>query len=233
MNSAHLARLRNAVRRRLWNLPIYRSAIIDRAHVLYYEDGRQGRTWRDTFFLGVPIRKNPFDLWIYQEILHELRPDLIVETGTLFGGSAYYLARMCDLLDHGSVVTIDIKERPNRPDHPRITYLSGSSTSDEIMGQVKELALGADTVLVVLDSDHSRDHVLQELRLYSPFVTPDSYVIVEDTDVNGHPVWSDFGPGPMEAVEAFLAQSTEFEVDPAREKLLFSSNPKGYLQRRR
>jgi cephalosporin hydroxylase len=206
--------------------------VIDRAQSLYYEDGRDGRTWRDTYFLGVPLRKNPLDLWIYQELLAELRPDLIIETGTLFGGSAFYLASVCDLLGHGAVVTVDIKERPGRPDHPRITYLTGSSVSSEILDDVVRRAKESDTVLVVLDSDHRRDHVLNELRAYGPMVTPGSYVVVEDTIVNGHPVWRDFGPGPMEAVDAFLAEAPEFEVDKAREKLLLSANLGGYLRRR-
>jgi cephalosporin hydroxylase len=226
-----LLRVRNGVLRRLHAFEPYRSWILRRAQVLYYEDGREGRTWRDTYFLGVPLRKNPLDLWIYQELLSELRPDLIVETGTLFGGSAYFLARMCDLLEHGSIVSVDIKERPDRPQHPRVTYLTGSSTSPGIVAEVSRRAAESERVLIVLDSDHRRDHVLAELRAYAPLVTTGSYLIVEDTNVNGHPVWSDFGPGPMEAVEAFLAEAPEFEVDTAREKFLFSANPRGYLRR--
>jgi len=227
-----MARVRNGVKRRLHDFGAYRGVVIRRFHDLYYDDGQRGRTWRDTYFLGVPIRKNPLDMWIYQEILYDVQPDLIIECGTLFGGSAYYLARLCDLLGKGSIVTIDIKERPGRPAHPRITYLTGSSTSDEIGQQVADRARDADTVLVILDSDHSRDHVLEELRRYSPFVNPGSYVIVEDTDINGHPTVVGFGPGPMEAVDDFLSESSEFEVDAGREKFLFSFNPRGYLRRR-
>ena len=223
-------RVRNGISRRLHAFGPYRAWVLNRAQVLYYEDGREGRTWRDTYFLGVPLRKNPLDLWIYQELLSELRPDLIVETGTLFGGSAYFMARMCDLLEQGSIVTIDVKERPGRPEHPRITYLTGSSTSPEIVGEVARRAREARCVLVVLDSDHRREHVLAELRAYGPIVSAGSYMVVEDTNINGHPVWRDFGPGPMEAVEAFLAESPEFEVDPRREKFLFSANPRGYLR---
>lgn len=234
MNEAEaIKRVRKGVRRRLHNVKSYRSLVINRFHGLYYEDGKRGGTWNKTKFLGVPIRKNPLDLWVYQEILFEKQPDLIIETGTLFGGSAYYLAKLCDWLDRGSIVTIDIKERPNRPSHPRITYLTGSSIADDIVHQVEELARGLQSVLVILDSNHSRDHVLEELRRYSPLVSPDSYVIVEDTNVNGHPVSVGYGPGPMEAVDAFLAETSEFEIDHDREKLLFSFNPRGFLRRRR
>jgi cephalosporin hydroxylase len=230
--SRSIIRVRNSVKRRLYSFRPYRSLILNRAQDIYYEDGRQhGGTWRDATFLGVPLRKNPMDLWIYQELLADLRPDLIIETGTLFGGSAFFLARMCDLLEHGSVLTVDIKERPGRPSHPRVTYLTGSSTSPEVVDQVERRAMEAATVLVVLDSDHRRGHVLSELRAYAPLVTPGSYLIVEDTNVNGHPVWPDFGPGPMEAVETFLGETPEFEVDATREKFLFSANPRGYLRR--
>ena len=218
--------------RRIHAFRPYRRLVIDRAQTLYYEDGREGGTWRDTHFLGVPLRKNPLDLWIYQELLHEIRPDLIVETGTLFGGSAYYLARTCDLLDHGEVVTIDVKERPGRPEHDRITYLTGSSTAPDIVEKVTKLCQDAGSVLVVLDSDHHCAHVLGELRAYGPLVTPGSYLIVEDTNVNGHPVWRDFGPGPTEAVDAYLGETNAFEIDRSREKFLFTANPRGYLRRR-
>ena len=85
--------------------------------------------------------------------------------------------------------------------------------------------------MVVLDSDHSQDHVREELRAYSPFVTPNSYLVVEDTNVNGYPVMADHGPGPMEAVVDFLSTSTQFVVDQDCEKLLISFNPSGYLRR--
>jgi len=135
-------------------------------------------------------------------------------------------------MDRGSVVTIDVKERPQRPAHPRITYLTGSSTAREIVREVEDRARSADSVLVLLDSDHSEAHVREELRLYSPLVTPGSYLIVEDTNVNGHPVTFDYGPGPMEAVETFLSERSDFEVDRSRERLLMTFNPEGFLRRR-
>jgi cephalosporin hydroxylase len=213
------------------NAPRSESEVVADFHRLYYDAYKQGGTWYATSWLGVPTWKLPLDLWIYQEILHEIRPDLIVETGTAFGGSAFYLASLCDILRGGEVMSIDVKEDPKRPRHERITYLLGSSTSEEIVSKVKARAAGAKTVLVILDSDHSRKHVLAEIGTYAPLVTRGSYLIVEDTNVNGHPVYPDFGPGPMEAVEDFLKASRDFQVDTTREKFLLTFNPRGYLRR--
>ena len=85
--------------------------------------------------------------------------------------------------------------------------------------------------MVVLDSDHSQAHVAAELEAYRSFVAPGCYLVVEDTNINGHPVAADFGPGPMEAVEAFLPRAPEFEVDRSRERFLLTLNPGGYLRR--
>jgi cephalosporin hydroxylase len=211
--------------------------IVARFHQLYYDSAVYGGTWKDTRWLGVQVAKCPLDLWIYQEILFETRPDVLVETGSAYGGSALYFASLFDLLGKGRVVSIDIEPNPQRPRHDRISYLTGSSTSDEIVGVVRELlaasaaAAPSHTVMVCLDSDHSKAHVLRELELYSGMVTPGSYLVVEDTNVNGHPVEPDFGEGPMEAVEEFLAEHPEFSVDRSREKLYLTFNPKGFLRR--
>lgn len=206
--------------------------VIDRFTEAYYDGALFGETRADTHWLGIRTDKNPLDLWIYQELLHELRPDLIVETGTAFGGSALYLSSICDLLGHGKVVTVDIIEQEGRPQHPRLEYVTGSSITPEIVEAVKRRVEPGGTAMVVLDSNHKRDHVLEELRLYAPLVTPGSYIVVEDTILNGHPVSPEFGPGPMEAVDAFLAETDEFEVDRRREKLYLTFNRKGYLRRK-
>jgi len=149
---------------------------------------------------------------------------------TAFGGSALYLASICDLIRHGHVVTADVTEAPNRPQHERITYLIGSSTSPAIVERVTAMARGK-SALVILDSDHRKEHVRAELEAYAPLVGPGGYVVVEDTNVNGHPVLPDFGPGPMEAVDDFLEEHPEFTVDTSREKYLMTFNPRGYLRR--
>lgn len=199
-------------------------------HRLYYNSGLSGGTWHNTFWLGVPTWKCPLDLWIYQEIIFEKRPDLIVETGTAFGGSALFMAGMCDMVGKGRIVTIDIEDR-DRPQHERIEYLLGSSTDEDIVEQALHDLPDDGEVLVILDSDHSRDHVLDELRIYSRFIKKDGYLIVEDTNVNGHPVLPDFGPGPMEAVEDFLKEDNGFAVDDTREKFYMTYNPRGFLKR--
>jgi cephalosporin hydroxylase len=206
-----------------------RADAVNSFHRLYYENSN--RTWRNTTWLGVPTEKCPLDLWIYQEILHEVRPDLIVECGTNEGGSALFFASICDLLTVGRVLTVDLVEYPGRPLHPRITYLHGSSTDEEVVESVRAAASAADKVMVVLDSDHTADHVYEELSRYAGLVTCGSYLVVEDTNINGWPVLSDFGPGPMEAVDRFLRQDDRFVIDGTREKFFMTFNPRGYLRR--
>jgi cephalosporin hydroxylase len=201
--------------------------VIAAFHIVYHH--RQ--TFNDTHWLGTEVQKTPLDLWVYQELIHELRPDLIVETGTYKGGSALFMASICDLENNGQVATVDTEEYPGRPQHSRIRYLRGSSTSSGIIEQFKALASGQRTVLVALDSDHAKQHVLNELRLYSGLVTKGSYLIVEDTHFNGHPILPHFGPGPREAVEEFLKENRDFVADRGREKYLLTFNAGGYLRR--
>ena len=198
-------------------------------HRFYYSAADQ--TWQDSRWLGRRIQKYPGDAWIYQEILAELRPDWIVETGTNWGGGALFLASICDLLGHGRVVTVDLDAKPGLPEHPRITYVSGSSTASDVVGRVRALTADAQTRLIILDSDHSYEHVADELRAYSALVTPGSYLIVEDTNIAGHPVLRGLPRGPYEAVQAFIASDSRFEIDRSREKFLVTFNPGGYLKR--
>jgi cephalosporin hydroxylase len=199
----------------------------DRFHVLSYTEGALD----DTFWFGLPIQKSPLDCWVYQEILFELRPDLIVETGTYLGGSALFFAHICDLLGHGEVVTIDLQRR-GTVEHPRVTQLVGDALSREILDAVTERASKVQRVLVVLDDDHSAPHVLRELSLYGTLVTPGSYLVVEDTNVNGHPVMPGHGPGPHEAVEQFVRTNEDFMIDHGREKFLLTYFPDGWLRKR-
>jgi cephalosporin hydroxylase len=208
--------------------PAVRRAVVDQFHRLYYH--RPKRTWQNTRFLGVDVWKTPLDLWVYQEMLHELRPDVLIETGTKFGGSAYYFARLFDLIGHGRVVTIDVEPQPDRPEHERITYLTGSSTDEEIVARVDALVDGG-RPLVVLDSSHHRDHVLAELELWSPRVPVGSYIVVEDTHADGHPISTRFGRGPWDAVDRFLAATSAFEIDESRHKFFMTFNRRGYLRR--
>ena len=222
--------LRNLIHH-IYIRPKQEKSIVSPFHKLYYDTHVFGKTWGNTFWLGIPTQKCPLDLWIYQEIIFEVRPDVIIECGTAKGGGALFLASMSDFVDNGRVVTIDIEDREGRPKHKRIKYLLGSSTSKEIVEKVRNLIKDGDKVMVILDSDHHKEHVLNELKIYSKFITKGSYLIVEDTNINGHPVAPDFGPGPMEAVEEFLRENKNFVVDKNKEKFYLTFNPKGYLQK--
>ncbi len=212
--------------------PKQKDNLVDNFHKLYYDSNIMGGTWKNTKFLGVPAQKCPLDLFIYQEILFEIKPDLIIEAGTASGGGAYFLASMCELMDHGEVVTIDITNTAVSPRHKRIKYILGSSTSEQVYRQVEDLVKGKEKIIVILDSDHSKKHVLKELKLYNKFVTKGSYLIVEDTNVNGHPVNIDHGDGPMEALKEFLKMNQDFDIDKSREKHYLTFNPSGYLKRK-
>jgi cephalosporin hydroxylase len=196
-------------------------------HKLYYGSG----VWTRTTWLGIKTLKCPLDLWAYQEIVSAVRPDVIVETGTAYGGSALFLASVMDILGNGSIVSVDIKAQSDLPVHPRIQYVAGSSTDPVIVERVRKAVGNIETVLVILDSDHHGDHVARELQAYAPIVTPGSYLIVEDTNLNGNPVAPNFGEGPWEAVRAFLKSHKEFEADPSMEKFLLTFNPGGFLKR--
>jgi cephalosporin hydroxylase len=198
-------------------------------HYLTY----RGRSvWASTRWMGRPLLKWPCDLWIYQEIIHDSKPDLIIETGTNQGGSALYYAHLLDLLGHGQVVSVDIAHPGGGlPAHPRIEFLKGSSTAPEILAILSQKVRQAGRVMVILDSDHSQAHVARELELYSKFVTDQCYLVVEDTNVNGHPVWRSHGPGPMEAVLDFLKKNPAFIADRSKEKYNMTLNPHGWLRR--
>ena len=201
-------------------------AAISRAHdVLYLSDA-----WTEATWLGAQALKNPLDLWVYQEIMFETRPELVIETGTYRGGSAFFLASMCDLLGAGEVISVDIEQvRDDYPAHPRITYLGGrSSTDPDVLTEIRDRAEGKRT-LVILDSDHSQGHVEAELAVYAQLVPVGGYVIVEDSNIGQ--IRKDLLPGPLEAIETFLATTDAFEIDSAREKFLITFNPSGYLRR--
>jgi len=201
-------------------------------HNLYY-NGPEGETriYERTRWMNVPCEKCPLDLWIYQEIIAEIRPDLIVETGTRFGGSALFMAHMLDVLGKGGIITIDVDDSIARPAHPRIRYVHGSSADERLVTTALCKRAPDEVCMVVLDSDHSKAHVLAELNLLASYVSAGSFLVVEDTNVNGHPAFPSFGDGPYEAVDEFLKTHHEFTVDETREKFLMTFNPRGYLRR--
>jgi cephalosporin hydroxylase len=199
---------------------------IKRFHDIFYRSG----VWGRNRWLGVPVYKNPLDLFIFQEIITETRPEVIVETGTHSGGSALYFASVCELLGEGEVVSIDVEDvKDIYPAHPRITYLGGRSSTDaDVLREIGPRVEGKRT-MVILDSDHSQHHVEAELRAYGPLVSEGCYVIVEDSNIGR--VRADLLPGPMQAIETFLRETTLFEVDRDRERFFVTFNPSGYLRR--
>jgi cephalosporin hydroxylase len=226
-----LALVQRQILHRFYIGPQKEREVIQEFHKLYYYSNIAGKTWSDTWWMGTPVLKCPLDLWIYQEIIFRVKPDLIIETGTYKGGTAHFFASMCELMGKGEVVSVDIEEYPDRPVHPRITYLQGSSTSPAIIDEVKKRAKSKKSILIILDSDHSMAHVRQEMELYAPLVTSGSYLIVEDTNINGNPVLPESGPGPKEAIDDYLKKHPEFTVDRSMEKFLMTFNPGGYLRK--
>lgn len=204
------------------------TVIVENFHQVYVEKWWNS-TVRETKWRGNILLKTPLDLWIFQEILYERSPDVVIETGTFRGGTAYYLASLQDMMGKGRVITVDYEKFPT-PEHERIEYLLGSSTSPQMIQQVQSLIKPGERVMVTLDSDHSRQHVLEEMRLYGQIVTVGDYMVVEDTHLDGHPVRLGEGD-PWSAVRDFLAESDEFVIDESREKFGMTWNRGGWLKK--
>ena len=143
----------------------------------------------------------------------------------------FYLAHVLDILGRGEIVTIDINHAV-RPQHPRIHYIQGSSADPELVAEAV-LGRSREVCVVILDSDHSQAHVSRELEILSPYVTPGSYLIVEDTNINGHPAYPAFGPGPFEALECFLPDHPEFVVDSSQREVPDDVQSQGVRSARR
>jgi len=176
-------------------------------------------------WLGVPIIQLPEDMVRFQEVVTRLRPDVIIETGVAHGGSAIFSASLCRLLGKGRVIAIDIEIRPHNrqklEQHPlidHITLIEGSSTAPVVAQRVRAAVKPGESVLVVLDSNHSYAHVMGELETYAPLVTPGSYIVATDgvmrdlTDVpRGDPAWE--RDNPSAAAQDFAARHPEFVID--------------------
>jgi cephalosporin hydroxylase len=195
-------------------------------------------------WLGRPVIQFPQDLIALQEVIWSTRPQVVVETGIAHGGSLVFTASLLELLGEGKVVGVDIDIRAHNrvaiEEHPmakRIEMIEGSSVDEEIVARVRSAIGDAQRVLVILDSNHTHEHVLQELRLYSPLVTEGSYLVVMDTVVEDMPTdafpdrpWGS-GDNPMTAMREFLAETDRFEIDQEiSDKLVLTVAPSGYLK---
>lgn len=193
-----------------------RQWIIDSFHHLYYD---ASDTWQKNTFLGYTILQLPSDMWMYQEIVYADKPRFILQTGVKEGGSVVYFANLLDIVGappEALVVGVDIllTEAAKKITHPRVRLIEGSSVDASTIAEIGKL-VPEGSAIVSLDSDHTRNHVLKELELYWKFVQPNGHLVVEDTNINGHPVAPEFGPGPFEAVEAFLKTNRGFVSDDA------------------
>jgi len=196
-------------------------------------------------WLGRPIIQLPQDVMAMQEIIWQVKPQLIIEAGIAHGGSLILYASLLELISgEGMVLGVDIEIRAhnrvaieNHPMSKRIRMIEGSSASEEVISQVRQIARGKAPVMVVLDSNHTHHHVLEELNLYAPLVTAGSYLVVFDTLIEDMPddLFADrpWGKGnnPKTAVWEFLKTTDRFVIDKEIEsKLLITAAPDGYLK---
>ncbi len=206
--------------------------MFDDIHRWYYDT----KVWTTTTWLGVPAMKSVQDMWSYQEIITELQPGLVVEFGVAAGGATLFYAGILDQLGHGRVLGVDVdlsQVHRQAADHPRVVLIEGSSTEPAVADRVVEMRAGAGPIFAVLDSDHHKSHVLAELELLTPLLEPGDYLIVEDSNISGHPVLPDWGPGPFEAITEFLAAHPGvYRQDTEREtKFGWTFAPEGFLVR--
>jgi cephalosporin hydroxylase len=208
--------------RRRWNRGLRRWLIQYHTRLLF-----QKVKW-----MGIPAWKNVMDAWVYQEIIHEVRPEVIIEIGNACGGSTLYLANLLDLMGTGEVIAVDIDHSRFQPRHPRISLVTGDSIAPETLARVESL-VGSRRGLVIDDSDHGRERTLATLRAYGKFVSVGGYFIVEDTVIDLFRAGDGLGnlDGPMGAVEQFVGEDPRFCVDLDREYFILTYNPHGYLKR--
>lgn len=192
---------------------------------------RKTDNFADVHWLGYPVWQDVLDLWIIQEALAEVRPALLIETGTNRGGSALFYAHLFDLMDRGRIITVDV-ERMHDLEHGRIEFLVGSSVDPAVLARVRAASEEADgAVMVILDSDHSEAHVAAELEAYAPLVTPGSLLHVQDGVIDVLPMLAPDRPGPLPAIQQFLRAHPEFVADEERSRrFLITHHPCGWLR---
>jgi cephalosporin hydroxylase len=184
-------------------------------------------------WMGTPTFKNIIDAWIYQEIIYEVQPDIIVEIGSKYGGSTKYFANLLDIIGKGMLISIDIDRSGYNLVHKRVKELTGNSSDSKILTKVEYLCRGR-TVMVIQDGDHRRKQALEDLENYSKYVSINSYFIMEDGIVDLFHHGDGLGykdEGPLAAIEDFLSRNSNFVIDSLRERYILTYNPKGFLKR--
>jgi cephalosporin hydroxylase len=186
--------------------------------------------WRRTTWLGAPVRTAPTDLLAYQEIISRVRPEWVVDVGGSDPGRPTFLASICQLIGHGKVLSIGERDGEGQPPHPRLLCCPPEPLDASVRDHVHSLVGGGNAVVVLGTCAH-RDATTAQFEAYADLVGVGSYVLVTDTVVNGHPVWTSFGPGPMEGIKQILNRNGDFVSDPEMEKYALSFNPGGFLRR--
>lgn len=191
----------------------------------------QDRIMNQTTYFGIKALKNPLDFWIYQEIIFETKPDFIVEIGNFCGASTLALAHICSCLGKGKVIGVDVSHS-QVPDivknHPGIFMIEGDAY--ESFQRVRNIISDTGSILVIEDSAHTFENTLNVLNTYSKLIKKGGYFIVED-GICHHGLEVGPEPGPYEAIEAFVEQNNDFEIDRNKESFFITWNPKGYLKK--
>jgi cephalosporin hydroxylase len=208
-----------------------------RAYARRFHDEVFAKSENTPQWMGIPTQQNPNDAWLVQELIHAVKPDFIVETGTFHGGSALMWAMVLrEVNPKGRVLTVDIEDvsvEARKQDiwKERIDFFLGSSTDPKIVADITNRVKGG-KVLVILDALHTADHVHRELQMYSPLVDVGSYIMVQDTYFDHPPAFHEgYGPGPWTGLERFMKETDAFVIDQSRERFLFTFNPKSMLKR--
>ena len=220
------------------------TALQDLALQFVIESDRKDYAYQWTW-LGLPIIQLPADIVMTQQVIWQTKPDVIIETGVAWGGSIALYATLLEILGRGTVIGVDLNLHENvenalmeLPIAHRIRLIKGDSTSPDVLTEIVGVVEPGMNVMVLLDSNHTHDHVLKELRAYAPLVTEGQYVVVSDTIVEYLPPQAHrprpWGPGnnPKTAVDAFLAENDDFQVDQEiADRMLETLTPGGYLRR--
>ena len=189
-------------------------------------------------WMGITANRNPLDAWVYQQIIWENRPEIIIELGAYQGGTTLFLADMLDLVSRrnpscqGEVIAVDINEECFQVGfYPRVNFIRGDTADENVFARVKGLCVGK-KVMLIHDASHVKDDVLRDMEIWSSIVSPGQYLVVEDGIVDLiDGVWGHFDAGPMSAVSEFLERHPEFELDTGKEFFTLTHNPIGFLKR--